>query len=220
MSPFLSTLGGGSYQGFKAMTSGGDQGTDASNPALSVKALDGQPNGEYYVKLNNNNVVWGRVESLGATPSMFMRVIHQYYTFKFTGQAQAHNYNASTPKTYGERGGSWNYSIMGNAGNMFDSNGYTEYFATWQGIGGYNQWRQTSNPLTTQSSVSGYQGIHIDSSYSAWGGISRSDSPSDTEWDGHIGGSWWYSWGNYQNHSGYFPIDGNDRQWSDLWCRW
>ena len=56
MSPFLSTLGGGSVQGFKAMSAGGGPGTDASSPAASVKALDGSENGYYYVSLNNGTV--------------------------------------------------------------------------------------------------------------------------------------------------------------------
>ena len=221
MSPFLSTLGGGSVQGFKAMSSGGGAaGGDASNPATSVKALDGQPNGYYYVNLNNGVVQYGRVESLGSGPYMFMRVLHQHHTSLFGSQSEAYNKNTGDPRTYNDRGSSWTYSIMGQAGAMEDPSGYSEWYAKWEGISGYNQWKQTSNPLTTNSSVSGYQSINIDSSYGTWGGISRSDDVSATEWDGHIGGSWWYSWGNYRNHSPYFPVAGNDKQWCDLWCRW
>lgn len=221
MSPFLSTLGGGSAQGFKARIAaapGGGQ--DASNPATSVKALDGAANGYYYVQLNNGNVQWGRVESLGSGPYMFMRVLHQHYTSLFGSQSEAYSKNTGDPRTYADRGQSWTYSIMGGAGNMEDPSGYSEWYAKWEGISGYNQWKQTSNPLTNQSSVSGYQSINIDSSYGTWGGIAISDDQGSTEWDGHIGGSWWYSWGNYRNHSPYFPVAGNDKQWCDLWCRW
>ena len=195
-------------------------GEDASNPAASVKVLDGQPNGYYYVSLNNGTVQYGRVESLGSGPYMFMRVLHQHHTSLFSSQSNAWSKNTGDPRTYADRGQSWTYSIMGGAGNMEDPSGYSEWYAKWEGISGYNQWKQTSNPLNTQSSVSGYQGINIDSGYGTWGGISRSDDPSATEWDGHIGGSWWYSWGNYRNHSPYFPVAGNDKQWCDLWCRW
>ena len=221
MSPFLSTLGGGSYQGFKAMGSGSAApGQDASNPATSVKALDGFDDGEYYVLLNNGQVQYGRCENLGSSNYKFMRVLHQHHTILFSSQSDAYAKNTNDPRTYADRGQSWTYSIMGQAGAMEDPSGYSEWYAKWEGIGGYNQWKQTSNPLTTQSSVSGYTSINIDSTYGTWGGISRSDSPESTEWDGHIGGSWWYSWGNYRNHSPYFPVAGNDKQWCDLWCRW
>ena len=221
MSPFLSTLGGGSFQGFQAMSGGGGIGSDASDPAPNVKALDGQSNDYYYVRLNDNSVQYGRCESLGSTAGqMFMRVLHQHHTSLFASQSETRSKNSGDPRTYANRGESWTYSIMGGADRMFDSGGVAEWYAKWEGISGYNQWRQTSNPLSGTSSVSGYQSINIDSSYGTWGGISGSDDQSATEWDGHIGGSWWYSWGNYRNHSPYFPVAGNDKQWCDLWCRW
>ena len=193
---------------------------DSSSPAASVKALDGSENGYYYVSLNNGTVQYGRVESLGSGPYMFMRVLHQHHTSLFSNQSEAYSKNTGDPRTYADRGQSWTYSIMGGAGNMEDPSGYSEWYAKWEGISGYNQWKQTSNPLTNQSSVSGYQAINIDSNYGSWGGIAISDDQSATEWDGHIGGSWRYSWGNYRNHSPYFPVAANDKQWCDLWCRW
>ena len=220
MSPFLSTLGGGSVQGFKALSTASDgSGSDASNPAASVKALDALPDDYYYVLLNNGTVQYGRCENLGASNQKFMRVLHQHHSSLFSNQSDAFAKNTSDPRTYADRGQSWTYSIMGGAGHMEDPSGYSEWYAKWEGISGYNQWKQTSTPLNNQS-VSGYQAINIDSNYGTWGGIAQSNDPSSTEWDGHIGGSWWYSWGNYRNHSPYFPVAGNDKQWCDLWCRW
>lgn len=226
MSPFLSTLGGGSAQGFQQLGppsgAGGGNGQDANSPAASLIALDnlGAGAGLYYVLLSNGSTVYGRCERLGTGNKLFMRVLHQYYTSLFSSQSDAYAKNTGDPRDYSSRGQNWTYSIMGNTGNMTDGNGLSEWYAVWEGISGYNQWQQTSNPLTTNSSVTGYVGINIDSGYGTWGGISRSDDPSSTEWDGHIGGSWWYSWGNYRNHSPYFPVAGNDKQWCDLWCRW
>ena len=72
-----------------------------------------------------------------------------------------------------------------------------------------NIWEQTSNPITTSESVSGYSAISIGHSGNYWGGMARSSQTSTTFMDGSIGHSNWYmavgtqsSWGGTNRYPG------------------
>lgn len=77
------------------------------------------------------------------------------------------------------------------------------------GSGITNIWEQTSNPITTSESVSGYSAISIGHSGNYWGGMARSNQTSTTFMDGSIGHSNWYmavgtqsSWGGTNRYPG------------------
>ena len=72
-----------------------------------------------------------------------------------------------------------------------------------------NIWEQTSNPVTTSESVSGYSAISIGHSENFWGGMARSNQTSTTFMDGSIDHTNWYmavgtqsSWGGTGNYPG------------------
>ncbi len=78
-----------------------------------------------------------------------------------------------------------------------------------------NEWKQSSNPLTTAEAVEGYEPISIAWTGQYWGGLAKSVRTDDpTLLDGSVGHPrWWYSIGSQKEYNGGIPgpsADGND----------
>ena len=118
-----------------------------------------------------------------------------------------------------------NYSIMPDIEDYRNTSGKLRFryiqMQTKTGTNNrrFNDWRQTSNPNTTQQSVTGYEAVKIGTSGNNWGGLSLSER-SDTRIDGSPGdGNWWYSVGtvNGSYNGGYIPALGDSSARVELW---
>ena len=70
----------------------------------------------------------------------------------------------------------------------------------------YNEWSQTSNPLISSDTVTGYTAIHMDYQVDSFGGLALSSHSSDTLMDCSPGvSSWWYCIGAYVLYQGGMP---------------
>lgn len=95
-----------------------------------------------------------------------------------------------------------------------------EFLLQYSDLEGYNRWIQTSNPVTTSESVTGYKAIHIDWNQNNWKGLAKSNSGS-TLIDGSVGSSkWYYAIGAIKNSGdGIYSNDSVSSGYVDLWVR-
>ncbi len=96
-----------------------------------------------------------------------------------------------------------------------------EFLLQYSHISGYNQWKQTSNPATTNNTISGYQAVSISWTDNAWGGIALSSTTASTFIDGSPGtGTWFYALGSYAEWSGGIPgPSAAEKQVTRLWLK-
>lgn len=86
----------------------------------------------------------------------------------------------------------YKWSILGLIDNLYNSTyGGFEFLLEYPSIGTHNRWRQTSNPLRTKQSVTGYSAVDVQITSNGWGGLSRS-SDSSTFIDGSPTETTWY----------------------------
>lgn len=86
----------------------------------------------------------------------------------------------------------YKWSILGLIDNLYNSTyGGFEFLLEYPSIGKHNRWRQTSNPLRTKESVTGYSAVDIQMTANNWGGLSRS-SDGSTFIDGSPTSATWY----------------------------
>ncbi len=72
-------------------------------------------------------------------------------------------------------------------------------------VGVTNEWKQTSDPVTTSEAVQGYLAVDINSTAQYWGGLAKS-SAGQTFIDGSVGhGNWFYAIGSNAAHGGGIP---------------
>ena len=113
------------------------------------------------------------------------------------------------------------YSVLGNIANYKNSSNW-EFLLQYPNVSAtqYNRWTQTSNPVTTTNSVTGYSAIHADWTGSSWGGLALSSTNTHTLIDGSTGSSWWYAIGAYKAYNGGIPGPNNNIVSTvNLWAR-
>ena len=86
--------------------------------------------------------------------------------------------------------------------------------------GEYNRWTQTSNPVTTTESVTGYTVVDISWTESFWGGLAKSSS-TNTFIDGSVNhDNWFYALGcNYNYQNGVPGAGSTENKYGRLWVR-
>ena len=94
------------------------------------------------------------------------------------------------------------YSILNEINNNFLINNKFEFLLEYPELIGYNRWVQSTNPINqADSTIPGYNGIHIDWPGLSWGGLARSSSIY-TLLDGNIGLlNWYFAVGSYTYES-------------------
>lgn len=116
----------------------------------------------------------------------------------------------------------YKWSILGLLPNFYNSSwgGYELLYESPQ-ENKYNRWRQTSDPMLTTNSVTGYNGITIQMSGNGWGGMSISTQKgTDTIMDGSPGDTtWWYAIGQQKNYNGGIPGGSVAVQEIYMWVR-
>ena len=113
------------------------------------------------------------------------------------------------------------YSVLGNIANYKNTTNW-EFLLQYPNVSAtqYNRWIQTSDPVTTTNSVTGYSAVHVDWTGNSWGGLALSSTNTHTLIDGSIGSSWWYAIGAYKAYSGGIPgPSGNVTSTVNLWAR-
>ena len=90
------------------------------------------------------------------------------------------------------------YSVLGNIANYKNSSNW-EFMLQYPDVdtSKYNRWTQTSNPVTSNNTISGYTAVGTPSwTGSAWNGIALSSSTANTFIDGSPEtGTWYYAIG-------------------------
>ena len=116
---------------------------------------------------------------------------------------------------------SYKWSILGLLPYFYSNTWKYEFLLESPSEGKYNRWRQTSDPLLTNNSVSGYSPITIQSSGNGWGGLALSTTKgTSTIIDGSPGDTtWWYAIGQQVAYQGGLPGFGVAVQELYLWVR-
>lgn len=83
------------------------------------------------------------------------------------------------------------YSVLDTLEEYRNANGEFEFLLEYPELTGYNRWKQTSNPITTEESVTGYDAVSITWGDYYWGGLCKSSS-SSTFIDGAVNNSKWH----------------------------
>lgn len=100
------------------------------------------------------------------------------------------------------------YSVLGNIANYKNSSNW-EFMLQYPDVSatGYNRWTQTSNPVTSNNTISGYAAVGTPTwTGNAWGGLALSSTTSSTLIDGSPGDStWYYAIGAYSAYKGGIP---------------
>lgn len=111
-------------------------------------------------------------------------------------------------------------SILYSLENYRNSNNQFEFLLEYSDLSGYNRWVQTSNPLKTSESVSGYKKIKLSWEDNGFKGLAKSNY-GKTLLDGSVGsGNWFYSIGATQVWNGGIPGPNTSIKGStDLWVR-
>ena len=120
----------------------------------------------------------------------------------FANTSEADAFNIASPGLSTKK-----YSILNKINSIKTAAAY-EFRLYYPNENKQNQWEQTFDPRSGQSSISpvaGYVPIIIDSSGSSWGGIDR-DTSGNTFLDGSVNhNNWWYSIGSNTVYSGGIP---------------
>ncbi|MEM9455121.1 MAG: sulfatase-like hydrolase/transferase [Myxococcota bacterium] len=110
----------------------------------------------------------------------------------FTDNAEAQQVNADADPTSVTK-----YSRLDELESMRGADGKLHFKLVYPEVPDrFNEWKQSSNPVTTTERVDGYEAVDISWTDNHWGGLARS-SEAHTFIDGSVGhGNWWYSIGS------------------------
>lgn len=142
-----------------------------------------------------------------------------------------HKLDSVNPQYFDTRDPEYNlekntFSILKLISNRFRIDGKFEFLLEYSNLNGYNQWKQTLNPLEEieelGKSVLGYEDVSISWNQNSWGGLVRSTS-TVTLLDGSVGeGSYFYAiglkdvWSNYGSIPTYGSTNTDE---VNLWVR-
>ena len=114
----------------------------------------------------------------------------------------------------------YKWSILGMLPYFYNNTWKYEFLLEYPSLGKYNRWRQTSNPLLTDQSVSGYSAVDISMTQNNWGGLALSSTKGSTIIDGSPSAdTWFYAIGQQTVHQGGIPANDSSVQEVYLWVR-
>lgn len=115
----------------------------------------------------------------------------------------------------------YKWSILGMLPYFYNNTWKYEFLLEYPSLGKYNRWRQTSNPLLADQSVSGYSAVDISMTQNNWGGLALSSTKGTScIIDGSPGATtWYYAIGQQQAYQGGIPANDPSVQEVYLWIR-
>ena len=115
----------------------------------------------------------------------------------------------------------YKWSILGMLPYFYNNTWKYEFLLEYPSLGKYNRWRQTSNPLLADQSVSGYSAVDISMTQNNWGGLALSSTKgTSTIIDGSPGNTtWYYAIGQQAAYQGGIPANEPSVQEVYLWIR-
>ena len=115
----------------------------------------------------------------------------------------------------------YKWSILGMLPYFYNNTWKYEFLLEYPSLGKYNRWRQTSNPLLVDQSVSGYSAIDISMTQNNWGGLALSSTKGTSCLiDGSPGATtWYYAIGQQAAYQGGIPANDPSVQEVYLWVR-
>ena len=115
----------------------------------------------------------------------------------------------------------YKWSILGMLPYFYNNTWKYEFLLEYPSLGKYNRWRQTSNPLLVDQSVSGYSAVDISMTQNNWGGLALSSTKgTSTIIDGSPGNTtWYYAIGQQAAYQGGIPANDSSVQEVYLWVR-
>jgi len=122
----------------------------------------------------------------------------------FTSESEVLNVNENNPSLSTAK-----YSIL-NRIDTFKRNNKYEFRMKWKNYSATQIWKQTSNP--TNSAISGYEAISIESVSNYWGGLERGNATNNNSSliDGSINHTnWYYAVGSFKNWNPGLVCNGN-----------
>lgn len=135
----------------------------------------------------------------------------------FTSEAEALSTNSR-----------YKFSVLSSLENYRNSNGDFEFLLQYPNdTNKYNRWIQTDNPtevtlpyVSGNTTVKGYQAIHIDWTGYYWGGLYKSENTKVSLINGSAGhGEWFYAIGAYSKYSLGIPSYDSTATVTELWTR-
>ena len=135
----------------------------------------------------------------------------------FTSEAEALSTNSR-----------YKFSVLSSLKNYRNSNGDFEFLLQYPNdTNKYNRWIQTDNPtevtlpyVSGNTTVKGYQAIHIDWTGYYWGGLYKSENTKVSLINGSAGhGEWFYAIGAYSKYSLGIPSYDSTATVTELWTR-
>lgn len=111
-------------------------------------------------------------------------------------------------------------SILYNLEEYRNSKNEFEFLLQYSDVSGYNRWIQTSNPIKTTESVTGYKAVKVSWTDNGFKGLAKSNY-GGTTLDGSVGSdNWWYAIGVKNQFNGGVPAAKTVSAAStDLWVR-
>lgn len=115
----------------------------------------------------------------------------------------------------------YKWSILGMLPYFYNNTWKYEFLLEYPSLGKYNRWRQTSNPLLADQSVSGYSAVNVSMTQNNWGGLALSSTKgTSTIIDGSPGATtWYYAIGQQAAYQGGIPANDPSVQEVYLWIR-
>lgn len=115
----------------------------------------------------------------------------------------------------------YKWSILGMLPNFYNNTWKYEFLLEYPSLGKYNRWRQTSNPLLADQSVTGYSAVDISMTQNNWGGLALSSTKGTScIIDGSPGATtWYYAIGQQAAYQGGIPANEPSVQEVYLWIR-
>lgn len=115
----------------------------------------------------------------------------------------------------------YKWSILGMLPYFYNNTWKYEFLLEYPSLGKYNRWRQTSNPLLADQSVSGYSAVNVSMTQNNWGGLALSSTKgTSTIIDGSPGATtWYYAIGQQAAYQGGIPANDPSVQEVYLWVR-
>lgn len=170
----------------------------------------------------NEVYLWVRIDNLNADKSEQIKTAYgaqwkemQYLNIAKSGSTFFTTSNVLDCNDY------YRYSKLGQLETYRGDDGKFEFLLELPDYDGYNRWKQTTNPVTTLESITGYTPIQISFSTNGWNGIAKSNSGACLI-DGNVGsGNWFYGIGQYAIWLGGIPanVSGSGINSIKLWVR-
>jgi len=146
------------------------------------------------------------LSSTSCSTDGYLLLLRQTVPTYLSYSAWINGYNAADPSQP-------NYSILNTLGDSYKgSDGKFQFKIVWPQRSGtnYNIWKQTTNPVTSTASVSGYEAVNVHFTSNRWGGIENGQrhggSAPYAALDGSVNhGNWYYAIGSKQEWGGGIP---------------